>query len=154
IDAVNARHGEATTLTVEEVERLPDGLLPHVAIDAERTRRDVARAKHIRARLVHGGEVELLEGTESRAGGRHRRAHDDWPERVVARADDVEGRRGEVTRDRGLRASRLVAGIAERDAAGRDVPTGVVVGLDTLELEAPDLEGDAISRPGEHLVNP
>ena len=45
IDAVRAGHGEAAPLAVEEVERFPDRVLPHVGADAERTRRRALPAR-------------------------------------------------------------------------------------------------------------
>ena len=90
IDAVRAGDGEAAALAIEEVERLPDRGLPHVVGDRKRARGDIARANHVHARLGHLGEIELLEFTDAGLHRLNRFPKDDFAERIVIHADQLE----------------------------------------------------------------
>src|SRR6185369_12597760 len=145
VDTVRSGNVEAASLAVEEVECLPDGLRPYVGADAKRSRAHIARSDDVAARRIHFGEVHLVERAESRARRLHGFAQNYLAERVVVYAHELEVRSRQVAGDRSLRRAALVAGVAERDLARRDVPSRVVVGIHTLQLESADLETDAIA---------
>jgi hypothetical protein len=105
--------------------------------------------------LPHVGEVQLCWNVPRRVSTSSTgTAQHDLAERPgVVHADELERDAGRSLAS-AVFVVPVVAGVAEGDPPGAVVPAGVMVGLDALQLESADLEGDAVARLGEHLVHP
>jgi hypothetical protein len=96
----------------------------------------------------------VAELAEARTHGAHGPCECNLGEGVAVEADEPEAARGQVAGEGRLAGARLVTGVAERDPAGCDAPPLEMVGLDALQLDAADLECDAVAGTRQHPVDP